>query len=250
MCLPQRPHAQGGPHRPPRSNLLWQSRVGFADPMGRDGCNCLYWLQRPHGPRRPPGAVSFHGLKRPAALWRPNWRHGLRRRRWRSPELLRPCALRRCSGPRRPLWVAGALRAATTHRPRRSHGLRRRQLATSGGPICSDATLGRDEPLAPATPMGYDHLAARWAMPTRGASANKSATRATWGRCPPGGHRISTAEGLTEDDLRAVDYYLLTLPMPDGRCDPVSKLRPFHARRGGRPVPKVLRACVWGSGSG
>lgn len=42
---------------------------------------------------------------------------------------------------------------------------------------------------------------------------------------------------LSDSDIRAVDYQLMTLPMPRSRCDQTTKLWPFHARRGGRPVP-------------
>ena len=44
-------------------------------------------------------------------------------------------------------------------------------------------------------------------------------------------------QGLSDADLRAVDHELMTMPMPSSGSDPVTKLWPFHARRGGRPQP-------------
>eukprot|EP00927_Polykrikos_kofoidii_P061517 TRINITY_DN56354_c0_g1_i1.p1 TRINITY_DN56354_c0_g1~~TRINITY_DN56354_c0_g1_i1.p1 ORF type:complete len:262 (+),score=26.16 TRINITY_DN56354_c0_g1_i1:31-786(+) len=41
---------------------------------------------------------------------------------------------------------------------------------------------------------------------------------------------------LSDDDIRIVDYELMTLPIPRGN-DPVTKMWSFHKRRGGRPVP-------------
>merc|ERR1712039_66671 len=40
--------------------------------------------------------------------------------------------------------------------------------------------------------------------------------------------------GLTEHDLRTVDYELMNLPIPG---DQTTKFWSFHARRGGRPAP-------------
>eukprot|EP00928_Gymnodinium_smaydae_P017710 TRINITY_DN16772_c0_g1_i2.p4 TRINITY_DN16772_c0_g1~~TRINITY_DN16772_c0_g1_i2.p4 ORF type:complete len:100 (-),score=17.28 TRINITY_DN16772_c0_g1_i2:91-390(-) len=40
--------------------------------------------------------------------------------------------------------------------------------------------------------------------------------------------------GLTDDDLKAVDYDLMTMPIPG---DQTTKFWSFHSRRGGRPQP-------------
>lgn len=45
--------------------------------------------------------------------------------------------------------------------------------------------------------------------------------------------------GLSPQDIRLVDYELMTLPMPKGSCNQTTKLWPFHSRRGGRPIPSA-----------
>eukprot|EP00437_Effrenium_voratum_P021603 CAMPEP_0181411144 /NCGR_PEP_ID=MMETSP1110-20121109/7716_1 /TAXON_ID=174948 /ORGANISM="Symbiodinium sp., Strain CCMP421" /LENGTH=268 /DNA_ID=CAMNT_0023533739 /DNA_START=12 /DNA_END=818 /DNA_ORIENTATION=- len=46
---------------------------------------------------------------------------------------------------------------------------------------------------------------------------------------------------LTDQDLRVVDFELMTLPMPSSGCNQTTKHWPFHKRRGGRPVPRDPR---------
>eukprot|EP00457_Paulinella_chromatophora_P009178 gb/GEZN01009234.1/.p1 GENE.gb/GEZN01009234.1/~~gb/GEZN01009234.1/.p1 ORF type:complete len:283 (-),score=26.99 gb/GEZN01009234.1/:416-1264(-) len=48
--------------------------------------------------------------------------------------------------------------------------------------------------------------------------------------------------GLSDSDFKAVDCALMTLPMPRGGSDPVSKLWYFHSRRGGRAMPEAPSA--------
>jgi len=59
-----------------------------------------------------------------------------------------------------------------------------------------------------------------------------------------GAHRVLRAlaehlgiEGLTDDDIRQIDYELMTFDMPRMGSDPITKHWHFHARRGGRPKP-------------
>lgn len=43
---------------------------------------------------------------------------------------------------------------------------------------------------------------------------------------------------LSENDYRAIDHELMSLPVPSGFCNQTTKFWPHHARRGGRPPSK------------